>query len=227
MRKKKGCYRNRREVTEGKATHVDDFFPTYHALTRLLLEKIKFREDTKFMEPCAGAGDIVKVLNEFGYSDIRQFDIKPRHSDILKLDFINDRDDVYDKLRILGWPDVTITNPPFKLALEFLLQCFELTRMSVFFILPLDYLHGSERYDVLYKNGYKQWRLKTVYAFERRPLFGAQYNPAHKIPTGATSFAWFEFENGHKGSPWIEWIKVKEFMGKPLHVDECFFSGMQ
>ena len=58
------------------------------------------------MEPCAGAGDISKILREYEYNNIIEYDLVPRREGIKQLDFLESK--INDKV------DTIITNPPFK-----------------------------------------------------------------------------------------------------------------
>ena len=199
--------------------NAENFFPTYHALTRLLLDNIELDKDKTILEPCAGAGDITKVLHEYGYNHVYEMDINPIKENILKHDFL--------KFKPKTWGfHYVITNPPFKLFNEFLKKSCEVATESIYMIAPLDYLHGVERHKTFYENGCNGFRLKTCYAFVRRPLFGAQYHPAGLMPTGATSFAWFHFENGYNGDPAIKWLHNNSCMGQPTEAEQILMQDV-
>jgi len=189
----------------------DNFFPTYHALTRHLLNNLKFNKLDTFLEPCAGAGDIIKVLKEYGYDNVDGFDIKPRAENITEADALSGRFPPYDNI---------ITNPPFKLSIKFFKMACYTAEKNICFIWPLDYLHGVERYDVMYEKGCNNFRLKTCYAFVRRPLFNAKFHPVGPMPTGATSFAWFHFEKNYQGDPVIKWLHNNSDMGQPWEAEQ-------
>lgn len=193
----------------------DDFFPTYHALTRHLLDNKEFDKKDTFLEPCAGAGDITKVLKEYGYEIVIEMDINPRHPDIIKEDFINGN---YDLTKI----DNIVTNPPFKMSVEFFKKSCEIATKNICMIWPLDYLHGVERYSEMYENGCNGFCLKTCYVFVRRPLFDSKFRPDGPMPTGATSFAWFHFVKMRCGqhTPQIKWLHNNDDMGVPIGVDQ-------
>ena len=205
-------YRSRAEQVTGESTQKDDYFPTYHALTRKLLEVEKFSNDDIFLEPCAGAGDITKIIKEFyPYAEIIECDINPRRQGIIKANFLKEYNNIVGNKK----PTVIITNPPFKLSIEFFVQCAKTTANKIYFIWPLDYIHGVDRQQVVYSNKKQEFRLKKVYTFIRRPFFGEQFHPAGPIETGATTFSWFYFERGYSGEPIIKWINTKEQMGRP------------
>lgn len=196
------------------------FFPTYHSLTRLYLPEIDIHKKDSILEPCAGAGDITKVLREFGYNNITQCDINPQKDDIIKQDFIKDYSEK-DKV------DHIITNPPFKLSMEFMQKASKVATRSISFLWPLDYLHGVERFEKIYEIGINGFFLKTCYVFVRRPLFDKKYHPAGPMPTGATSFAWFYFVHGNGwlvSLPAIKWIHNNAEMGVPWEAEQHTFE---
>ena len=199
----------------------NDFFPTYHALTRVLLDKLKFNSGTVFYEPAAGAGDITRIIREY-YPDniIYQSDLYPRAEGIDKIDFLNEKE-IYEyiKRQLKYPPHVIITNPPFNLWMEFFKMAAKIVQKNIIFLNPLDYLHGVNRFETIYKDGYFGFYLKTCYCFERRPLFDKRFKPDGLMPTGAASFAWFNFED-YIGKPKIEWLEINKYMGVPTHRDQ-------
>lgn len=57
-----------------------------------------------FIEPCAGAGDLVDHLEKFGHTCIAKFDIEPRRADIARRSAF--------ALRVKSGNPMIITNPP-------------------------------------------------------------------------------------------------------------------
>lgn len=81
-----------------------DFYPTpMEAVTPLLPH---LRANTRFCEPCAGAGDLVRHLEAHGHVCTSAFDVEPQNDTIWRNDasFIQRND--------LRGADVIITNPP-------------------------------------------------------------------------------------------------------------------
>lgn len=81
-----------------------DFYPTPMAAVKPLLPHLF--QKLAFCEPCAGAGHLVRHLEESGFKCASAFDIKPQHDSIRCHDasFIT-KDD-------LNGADIIITNPP-------------------------------------------------------------------------------------------------------------------
>jgi len=217
--KHKSLGKNYRAIDKKKENENPDlFFPTYHALTRLLLDNLKFNKNDRFLEPCAGAGDITKILREYNYNTICEIDIKPRRKGILKCDFLKDYCLKTDNI---------VTNPPFKLSVEFFKKSCEIAIKNICMIWPLDYLHGVERYDVIYENGCNGFYLKTCYVLVRRPLFDAKWRPDGLMPTGATSFAWFHFQKNYNGDMVIKHLHNNAEMGTPTPIDQIMMQDME
>jgi hypothetical protein len=215
-------YDNKGKNYRARKTSIDsdDYFPTYHALTRLLLDKLKFNKKDIFLEPCAGNSDITKILMEYGYEIVMEIDINPKNENIIKDDFLNNE-------YTFVYPDHIITNPPFKLSVEFFIKSCDIAKKNICMLWPLDYLHGVKRFDIMYKNGLNGFKLKTCYAFVRRPLFDPKYRPDGPMPTGSTSFAWFHFEKGYNGKPVIEWLHNNDELGTPIEIEQIMFSDLK
>jgi hypothetical protein len=159
-----------------------DFYETPYSLTRLLLSKETLTGT--LLEPACGNGAIVKVLQEYGYT-VTGYDIE---TDFLK------ESQHYDTI---------ITNPPFSLAKEFIYKAKEVSD-RFYFLLPLSYLHGKERYDTIYCD--KSFKLRKVYVFTRYPMLGDVLREDGKHRTGMMVYAWYCFERGWVGASEIDWL---------------------
>lgn len=201
-----GAYRSKTTLTG------NNYFPTYHSLTRLLMEKVDIEYNPDILEPSAGAGDISKIVKEFfPCSKLTELDIEPRREGILEKDFFDYTIE----------HDYIISNPPYNIFMAWYKHAVTLFRKKMWLLLPLDYLHGIERYDEMYLN---ESLLKTVHIFVRRPLFSSEWRADGKIPTGATTFAFFEFDKSNKDIPNFKWLDNRFCMGKPTHVDTIEFK---
>jgi hypothetical protein len=83
-----------------------DFYPTPRAAVLPLLPYVP--QGTKFIEPCAGDGTLVRVLESFGHHCVDAFDVEPRISFVRILDARWFRDTQN--------ADMFITNPPWARA---------------------------------------------------------------------------------------------------------------
>lgn len=206
----------------------DDYFPTYHALTRLLLDNISIKETT-VLEPCAGAGDISKIVREY-YPEIKidQCDINPKANYIVKCNFLTEEfENIYGKDYQV---DNVISNFPFNLFQEFLEKCTRICKDQIFVIAPLDYLHGVERFEKIFYKGCNGFSLNCCWVLVRRPLFDSKWRADGLMPTGATSFCWYQFSKYKQGGlipiPVIKWLHNNEQMGTPTEVDQILFTDL-
>lgn len=189
----------------------NDFYLTHHSIVWQLAENIEIPENWSILEPAAGNHDIVIALRESGIKN--RIDAKS----------LEDGDDF---LMEKGIYDMIITNPPFSLALEFILKSFEVAKKRALFLLPLDYLHGLERHNKIYSQS-KDYYLANVYVLVRRPMFLEKVYDDGKYNTGSITFAWFDFQkrnNKNKSSDTkIKWINNQEYIkesSKSKKIDE-------
>lgn len=89
----------------GLFTRVErDFYPTTYAQAARLLPHLE--PGTRFYEPCAGAGDLVRHLTANGHVCVRATDVKPRDQSIGTLDAL-----ILCAMDVRH-ADMIITNPP-------------------------------------------------------------------------------------------------------------------
>lgn len=168
-----------------------DFYETPYSLTQLLLNVEKLKEP--ILEPACGKGAIKRVLKLNGYTDITAYDIL-KGKDFLK--------------EIKHYTTI-ITNPPYSLSMKFIEQAKKLSD-EFYFLLPLTYLHGIERYEKLYKK--PTFPLRKIYVFTRYPMLGEPLRSDGKINTGMMVYAWFCFSKNYKGNPEISWLDINKYI---------------
>lgn len=173
------------QVSTGVKRNDGDFYPTHHSMVWQLVPYLYIPKNWIIFEPACGKKDIVKAL--------RKSNVKNK---IVARDF-RDGDDF---LVCQESYDLVFTNPPFSLATEFLETAFRVARHMIIFLLPLDYLHGKDRFDRLW-NRETGWRLSEVYIFIRRPMFTDRVRKDGKYSTGSVTFAWFIFIRGEMAIP--------------------------
>lgn len=171
-----------------------DFYETPYSMTWQLLEKETFDKSKKILEPSCGDGAIVKVLRDAGY-DVVGKDLS------LGQDFLKE-EEKYETI---------ITNPPFSLALEFVLKAKELCNKFIF-LLPASYLHGKERYDKIYTD--TKFPLSKVYIFTRYPLLGEALRNDGKYNTGMMVYAWYIWDKNHVGKAHLDHIDNNHYILK-------------
>lgn len=98
-----------------------------------------------------------------------------------------------------------ITNPPYKLATEFILQALDLLpdggRCIMF--LKTTFLEGEKRHRLLFS----KYPPQRILQFSKRVLCAknAEFQKMRKVGS-AVSYAWFVWEKGYKGETTITWI---------------------
>ena len=167
----------------------DDFYPTPPELVDDLVRKESFIG--RIWEPACGDGAISTRLIEHGY-DVISTDLYDRGFGTSGIDFLATSEPL---------APIIITNPPFKLATEFIrhaMMVLKIDKMAL--LLKLTALEGAERSRVL-----EQSNLRTVYVYRRRVLLTR--NGEKQRGSGMIAFAWFVFDNTLPGKqPCIDWI---------------------
>ncbi len=156
-----------------------DFFPTPPWATRALLEWLGERPGfrSSVWEPACGAGDMARPLAEhFGQviaSDVHDYGFG----------------DVRDFL----WPgpaepvDWVITNPPFRLALEFVERAHQVARVGIAMLVRTAFLEGGERYERLFS---KTPPSEILQFAERVPMFRGRLDASGSTATAYCWLAW-------------------------------------
>jgi hypothetical protein len=173
----------------------DDFYQTPYSITQQLLDNVYFSKEGSILEPSCGNGAIVKVLNENGYFDITPIDLN------IGINFLE-----YKETH-----DYIIANPPFKLALQFILHSKNICNKKIAMLLPLSYLHGEERFSKLYSD--KQFPLKEIHIFTRYPMLSEKIREDGKYATGMMVYAWYIWEKSYSAEPpVIKWISNQKYI---------------
>ena len=169
-------------IGDGSNRKPEDFYPTPPYATQALLDREKFIGCV--WEPACGEGHMSKVLlhNYFTIST----DLIDRGYGTQK-DFLS-ATDVHDNI---------ITNPPFSLGLEFVLQAKKLAKNKIAMLFKTQFLEGVGRQSMFLDTAFP---LKCVYQFSKRLTFGGRSSG------GMLAFAWFVWDKRHKGAATIGWI---------------------
>lgn len=170
--------------SSGRPEH--DFYATPRNATLSLLEKVKFEGD--IWEPACGDGAISKVLKEKGYvtysTDLIYRDYGYGDIDFLKTNY---------KFNNI------ITNPPYKLAQQFVEHSLECTDKKVAMLCKLQFLESETR-----KKLFENTPLKNVLVFSKRLTM--YRNNVKMKNSGMIAFAWFVWDHEYKGEPTISWV---------------------
>lgn len=167
---------------------VNDYYATEPKAVELLLQKENF--SSIILEPSCGEGHISRVLLDNGYA--------VKSSDLIDRGF----GEVKDFFEVDEFCGDIITNPPYKVALDFVKHSLDIipegSKVAMF--LKLQFLEGKAR-----KEFYKENPPKKIYVASGR-LICAKNGEFEKYTSSAVAYAWFIWEKGYKGSPKIDWI---------------------
>lgn len=194
-----GYIENKTFTTIGASNHSErirpneDYYATDPKAVELLLENETFNQT--IWECACGEGHIAKVLESNGYSVIST-DLIDRGYGEGGIDFLTQTEN-----RGGNCGDI-VTNPPYKLALEFAQHALEIVEEGnkVAMFLKLTFLEGQKR-----KQFFLKYPPKRIYVFSKRMLcaINGQFKPGEG---SAIAFAWYIWEKGYKGKPTIDWI---------------------
>lgn len=175
------------------ADSLDDF-PTPPWAVRAFLEALfgkKTYPAKRVWEPAANRGYMVKALRErFGF--VFASDILDYGAGYLVHDFVNDEP--------LFEPDWVITNPPFKVALDFVEQGLRISNEGVAVLVRTTWAEGITRYENLFRDRPPAVILQYV---NRVPMVKGRYDP---LASTATGYAWFVWLKDHDSMPFFTWI---------------------
>lgn len=180
-----------RNNASGKRREAD-FYRTHPSLVWQLLDAMSF--EGAIFDPCCGAGDIVQACRDIGF-EAWGHDLNTDGEDFLKSTSLC---------------DTIITNPPYSLALEFILHAKKVCRDRFCFLLPLTYLQGKERFDLVWMD--EAFPLAWVLPFTRYPMLGAAPRDDGKYPTGMQAYAWFLWQKDWDNSPRIRWLDNDKYV---------------
>ena len=210
--KEKRTKRGHRSAGRGERRRPQDYYATPTWATKALLDRERFWGNV--YEPACGEGYISKELKYAGLNVIS--------SDVnCKIPVTKDFGETYEEVIAFGnyiidflderqverclinydmdmMADHIITNPPFKLATEFMLQAKKHAKHKVALLLKLNHLAGARRFKSIWQD--KEFPLKKVLIFCKRLQF-----PGYKCST-TLEMAWFIWDRGYEGRPYIDWI---------------------
>lgn len=173
----------------GNERRPDDFYATPAWCTRLILPELRLVSCPIVLDPCAGEGAILNIVEKdlFDLDYTAGIEIDPARAaiscaqcaDALTVEW---RDSNADR------PDLVITNPPYKLALEFIAKALGEVAPGgeVAMLLRLNFL-GSQK-----RAGFLRANPPDVYILPKRPSFTG-------VGTDATEYAWMVWGPGRGG----------------------------
>ena len=182
----------------------NDWYPTPPEATLKLLEVEPFHG--VIWEPAAGDGALCEVLREAGHSVIAS-DLNEYGYCKAGVDFLMET-----KLPEVHGPVTNlITNPPYKLAEQFIQKAIDLGVRKHAWLLRLAFLEGAARHESLFKHNPPS----RVHVFSKRlTIWRGDERPNDKTiggkePRGTTAYAWFVWDQPIgklRLKPRINWI---------------------
>jgi hypothetical protein len=146
----------------------------------------------RIWEPAAGRRAIVRVLRDHGHAVIA--------SDIHNYGNLHFVSDFLAQERLPAGCEAIVTNPPFRLAEEFVAHALELAPL-VIMLLRLAFLESERRCRILEGRG-----LARVHVFRKRlPMMHRDQWVGRKANSGM-AFAFFVWDRNHKGPTTIDRI---------------------
>jgi hypothetical protein len=190
--------------TLGASNHTDkerqkeDFYAT----DRIAIDKLAkaFVIPHNVYEPCCGAGDLSKRLEQLGHNVVST-DLVDRGYGEGGVDFL-----LVNEMPFDGMDCCILTNPPFKYATEMVEHALQILPYGCpcIFLMKTTALEGKSRYERLYRSGY----LQAIYQFTERLLFAKNVDFEGMIKGGgiAVAYAFFVFTAKRCDAPLIHWI---------------------
>lgn len=188
-----------------------DDFPTPPWATRALIEHVIGADSglrkMSCLEPACGAGHMSKVLHEY-------FDVVTS-SDAYDYGY-GDRSDFLKQPYALDQFDWTITNPPFRLAEEFITKALLISRVGVAILARTVFLESAGRYNAIFS---KTPPTKFAQFVERVPMVKGRLDSKASTATG---YAWFVWEKLSDLTPRLVWVPPCR---KALEKKDDYFSS--
>ena len=174
----------------------EDFYAIEPNAMVLFLNKIKetgLKLNDSIWECACGNGDLSKVLIDAGYS-VDSTDLIDRgYGEVLNFLLVD---------KFAKYKGDILTNPPFKLAEQFVEQGMELLHNGnkLLLFLKIQFLEGQRR-----KKLFKKYPPKYVYCYSARQLC-AKNGEFEKYTSTTQFYAWYIWKKGYTGDTIIKWI---------------------
>ena len=188
----------------GYVRNTNDWYVEPAEAVHGLLDAERFDGET--LDPACGGGNIVRVFRSRGLDcwgtdlvmryDQMETDNMPRPMFGCTGDFTKPVPS-----HCTGNVDNIVSNPPFKIAEQFIVNGLKRARRKVALLQRLAFLEGQQRAAL-----FKSTPLARVHVFAYRismPPGGTDI----EAKGGSVAFAWFVWEHGHQGAPTINWLQ--------------------
>ena len=155
----------------------------------------EFDKNKTYFEPCNGKGAVSNYVKEVTNVKMVTNELYGYSKTNFTENFLSPKKKVAK-----GWNyDIIISNPPFKIGMEFVEQGFNFAKEQ-YQLLRLNFLEGKTRKEKLFS----QKHLKRVFIFSYRISCskGVEEEPS----ANAVAYAWYHFDKDYQGDPTIHWI---------------------
>lgn len=174
----------------------DDFYATDPKATKMVLEELKKNYDISFWniwEPAAGMGHISNTLKSEGLNIVKESDLIDRGIGATIENFL--------KTNSMGNANVVFTNPPYKIAEDFLNHFLKISENGDLYIFlgRIQFLEGKMRRKIFDENPPK-------YVFVHSQRINCWKDGKETKESSAICYAWFVFEKGFKGDTVLKWL---------------------
>lgn len=166
--------------------HPQDFYRTPAPCTKELVYREQF--DGLIWEPACGDGAISQVLLDEGYA-VTSSDLHDRGFGNSGINF----------LESASRCDNIVTNPPYKIAQEFIEHALKQADKKVAMLLKLNFLEGQKR-----RVFFKKHPPTRIYVFSRRISFNRGDEDGNGA--GLLAYAWYVWDIGSRSLPTLDWI---------------------
>ena len=167
----------------------EDYYATDPKAVEMLCDLEKFSQTV--IEPACGQGHIAKALEARGYK-VLACDLVDRGYGKAGIDFL--------KLGKRGVNADIVTNPPYKLAQEFVEKAMEVVSSGhkVAMFLKLTFLETARRREL-----FRKYPPKTVYVASQRIACWPNGRPTTQ---SMVCYAWFVWQKGFAGDTVLKWF---------------------
>jgi len=170
-------------TNRGAKREKNDNYPTPEWTIRLLLDNYQFKEG-RILEPCAGCGNISKLIKEYYPNyELDQVELRSEENN-LKL-YGNVYIEDYLKWNNINTYQTICTNPPYSLAIECIKKSLSISN-EVIMLCRLGLLESKNRYEF-----WQQYPVNKLLVLSKRPSFKGK-------GTDATIYGWFIWDGSNK-----------------------------
>jgi hypothetical protein len=188
-----------------------DYFPTPPFATRALTEFLALQlgdlGDQTCWEPAAGEMHMARPLAE-SFGHVRVSDVFPYDENAELFDFTQAR----WSRSLAGAADWVITNPPFRLAHDFIQTAGHVARIGFAMLVRTSFLEGGDRHAQLFSQFPPDFVLQfceRVVMLEGRLIKAGAVDPTtpdKRKASTATSYCWLVWIKGRGGDTRLRWI---------------------